>query len=159
VRIAAESFDAADSLALCAAQQADIQARYDFRDTEPGVKPSAADITVFLVARDDDGTPLGCGALRGLDGGVVELKRMYTVPAARGRGVGRAVLEALEAEARARGFTLARLETGDLLPEAHRLYARAGYQPIPCWGAYANSDISLCFERPLSAPEPATGPG
>jgi GNAT superfamily N-acetyltransferase len=74
---------------------------------------------------------------------------MYTMPAARGRGVGRAVLVALEDEARARGFTLARLETGDRLPEAHRLYARAGYAPIPCWGAYASSAISLCFERVL----------
>jgi GNAT superfamily N-acetyltransferase len=149
VRIAAEPFHSPDAVALCAAQQADIQARYGFRDTEPGVKPSAADITVFLVARDEDGTPLGCGALRALGGGVVELKRMYTVPAARGRGVGRAVLAALEDEARARGFTLARLETGDRLPEAHRLYARAGYRPIPCWGAYASSAISLCFERAL----------
>ena len=149
MRIAAEPFDSPDAVALCDAQQADIRARYGFRDTEPGVKPSAADVTVFLVARDDDGTPLGCGALRGLDGGVVELKRMYTVPAARGRGVGRAVLTALEDEARARGFTLARLETGDRLPEAHRLYARAGYAPIPCWGAYASSAISLCLERVL----------
>jgi GNAT superfamily N-acetyltransferase len=150
VRIAAEPFDSPDALALCDAQQADIRARYGERDTEPGVKPSAADITVFLVARDDDGTPLGCGALRALPTpGVVELKRMYTVPAARGRGVGRAVLDALEAEARRRGFTLARLETGDRLPEAHRLYARAGYTPIPCWGAYAGSAISLCFERAL----------
>ncbi len=151
MRIAPEPFDAPDSLALCAAQQADIQARYGFRDTESGVKPSAADITVFLVARDDDGTPLGCGALRALEApGVVELKRMYTVPAARGRGVGRAILQALEAEARARGFALARLETGDLLPEAHRLYVRGGYTPVPCWGAYATSAISRCFERALS---------
>jgi GNAT superfamily N-acetyltransferase len=149
VRIAAEPFHSPDAVALCDAQQADIRARYGLRDTEPGVKPSAADITVFLVARDDDGTPLGCGALRGLGDGVVELKRMYTVPAARGRGVGRAVLTALEDEARARGFTLARLETGDRLPEAHRLYVRAGYAPIPCWGAYASSAISLCFERAL----------
>jgi GNAT superfamily N-acetyltransferase len=149
VRIAAEPFHSPDAVALCDAQQADIRARYGSRDTEPGVKPSAADITVFLVARDADGTPVGCGALRGLDGGVVELKRMYTVPGARGRGDGRAMLEALEAEARARGFTLARLETGDQLPEAHRLYARAGYRPIPCWGAYAASTISLCLERRL----------
>jgi GNAT superfamily N-acetyltransferase len=149
VRIAAEPFHSPDAVALCDAQRAEVRTRYDERDTEPGVKPSAADITVFLVARDDDGTPIACGALRDLDGAVVELKRMYTVPAARGRGVGRAILAALEAEARTRGFTLARLETGDLLPEAHRLYASAGYTPIPCWGAYASSDISLCFERRL----------
>ena len=149
MRIAAEPFDSPDAVVLREAQQADIRARYGARDTEPGVKPSAADVTVFLVARADDGTPLGCGALRDLGGGVVELKRMYTVPQARGRGVGRAVLRALEEEARARGFTLARLETGDRLPEAHRLYARAGYRPIPCWGAYAGSEISLCLERAL----------
>lgn len=148
MRIAAEPFDSPDAVALCDAQQADIQARYG-GDTEPGTKPTAADVTVFLVARDEDGTPVGCGALRALGDGVVELKRMYTVPAFRGRGIGRLVLDALEAEARARGFTLARLETGDLLPEAHRLYARAGYTPIPCWGAYASSAISLCFERTL----------
>jgi GNAT superfamily N-acetyltransferase len=80
---------------------------------------------------------------------VVEIKRMYVGPEARGRGVGVAILEALEAEALHCGFKVARLETGPQQPEAIALYARAGYREIPCFGAYAGAAMSRCFERRL----------
>jgi GNAT superfamily N-acetyltransferase len=135
-------------VALLEAHAAELRDRYG-GDSEPGAKPTAADVTVFLVARDGDGSAIGCGALRALGDGVAELKRMYVRPAARGRGVGALVLAALEAEARAAAYSALRLETGTLQHEAIGLYASRGYRPIDCFGAYAGSPISLCFERRL----------
>lgn len=102
--------------------------------------------SVFLVARLD-GQPAGCGALRPLASGVGEVKRMYTAPWARGRGVARAVLASLEEHARRRGLVSLCLETGDRQVEALRLYERAGYQRIECYGAYAERAWSRCFEK------------
>ena len=143
MRIAAEPFDA--SLAAESAQE--LRERYG-TDTEPGGPP--AEVDVFLVARADDGGVLGCGGLRRLDDdGRVELKRMYVRPRARGRGVGRALLAALEAEARALGATHVVLETGSLQPDAISLYEEAGYRPIPCFGPYAGEPLSRCYQRDL----------
>ncbi len=102
--------------------------------------------TTFIVARLD-GQPAGCGALRPLERGVGEIKRMYTTPWARGNGVALAVLAALEEQARRRGYSTLRLETGDRQLAALRLYERAGYQPIPCYGRYAERSWSRCFEK------------
>lgn len=136
-------------------QREEILARYDGEDTEPGVHPSAADVVVFLVAFDDAGTPLGCGALRQLDDTSAEVKRMYVVPAARGTGVATAVLRALEQAAVDRGWTTVRLETGTGQPDAVRFYEREGYRPIPAYGDYIGCEVSLCYERTLSSGAPA----
>jgi len=149
VRIAPEPFAPPDALALRTELAADIAARFGGRDTEPGVKPTAADVLVFLVARDDAAAPLGCGALRRIDAKTVEIKRMYVRPAARRTGLGRALLDALEDEARAAGADRVVLETGTEQHEATALYEAAGYRPTPCFGAYAASPISRCYERDL----------
>lgn len=144
-------WDDPDVQRLAADQQAEVRVRYGGKD-EPGTHPSAADVGVVLVARDDDGTALGCGALRALGDGVAEVKRMYVVPAARGRGVSRAVLGALEDAAREHGWTTLRLETGPRQPEAIGLYSSAGYGPIEAFGAYVgdpDAEGSLFFERAL----------
>jgi GNAT superfamily N-acetyltransferase len=65
-------------------------------------------------------------------------------------GVGRRILAALEAEVRARGCDIARVETSVDLPEAIAFYERAGYRAIPCFGAYAGVATSRCFERRLT---------
>src|SRR5262249_61423695 len=70
------------------------------------------------------GRPVGCGAVRRIDDGVAEVKRMYVSPDVRGRGVGGIVLAALEAEARALGAGSLVLETGERQPEALALYRR-----------------------------------
>lgn len=150
MRIAAEPFDSADAVALRAELAGELVERYG-DDVEPGAKPGTEDVAAFVIARDDDGRPLGCGGLRSLGHPVVEIKRMYVRPEARGRGVGAAILAALEAEARRHGFAVVRLETGPLQPEAIGLYARAGYREIPCFGAYAGASASRCFERRLDA--------
>ena len=148
IEIAAEPFESPDAVELMAELRLELNERYG-GDLEPGQKPSAGDVTVFVVARED-GTALGCGALRSLGEPVVEIKRMYVRPDARGRGIGAAILAELEREAVARGFRVVRLETGPMQPEAINLYARAGYREIPCFGAYAAGVASKCFERRLA---------
>ena len=149
--IEAAAWDDVDVRRLTTDQQVEVRARYGGKD-EPGAHPSADDVALVLVARDDDGTALGCGALRQLADGAAEVKRMYVVPAARGRGVSKAVLAGLEAAARDRGWTTLRLETGPLQPEAIGLYAGSGWSRIAAFGAYAgdpDATASLFFEKRL----------
>jgi GNAT superfamily N-acetyltransferase len=151
VRIEPAAWDDPEVRALTDAQQEELRARYD-GDTEPGTPPSAADVAVVLVARDADGTAVGCGALREIGPGVAELKRMYVAPRVRGRGVSRRVLTALEAAAVGRGWTTLRLETGPRQPEAIGLYESAGYRPIGPFGVYVDepdAGCSLYYERVL----------
>lgn len=147
VTVQIEPFDAPDSIALRAALTAELYERFG-ADTEPGVKPTVADIEVFVVARRD-GTPVGCGGLRRLDAATLEVKRMYVAPAARRLGIARRLLECLETHARALGANRIVLETGDELPDAIGFYERAGYRPIPCFGAYAGAPRSRCYARML----------
>ena len=143
--------------ALRIAQQAEISARYGVPDSEPGPKPTAADISVFLVAFDTDSegrdVPVGCGALRRLDEVHGEIKRMYVIPERRGTGISTAVLTALEEEARGRGWERVVLETGDEQPDAVRFYEREGYTQIPLFGYYVDSPLSLCYEKVLAPAE------
>lgn len=123
--------------------------RYDDPNSEPGTPPSARDVPFFVVAFDDEDHGLGCGGLRLLDAEHGEVKRMYVDPSARGTGVARAILEALDTEAQARGWRRLVLETGYLQPDAIRFYEREGFTRIPNFGAYVDSPISLCFERAI----------
>ena len=107
---------------------------------------------LFFVARLD-GEAVGCGGIA-LEGDWAEVKRMYVRPAARGLQVGRAVLERLEAEARARGAQRLVLETGDVRHAAMRLYERAGFTRCPPFGAYAAMptraiERSVFFEKAI----------
>lgn len=153
--VRAVPWDDPDGEALRVAQQAEISARYGVPDSEPGPKPTAADITVFLMAYEvDDATgnaiPVGCGGLRTLDDSHGEIKRMYVIPERRGTGISVALLVALEGEARGRGWNRVVLETGDRQPDAMRLYEREGYTRIPNFGYYADSELSICFEKELA---------
>ncbi|WP_238579581.1 GNAT family N-acetyltransferase [Agreia bicolorata] len=142
------AFDHPDSETLRAAQRIEIDARYG-GDTEPGTKPSASDVPVFVVAYDAAGRAVGCGGLRRLDDASAEIKRMFVTPYARGTGVSVAVLRALEARALERGWSTLRLETGTAQPDAMRFYEREGYSLIPNFGAYVGEAASLCYERRL----------
>src|SRR5262249_40482153 len=79
----------------------------------------------FVVAYAD-GRAVGCGAVRKLEERTAELKRMYVAPEARGKGIGRAVLEALEKEAKGMGVKRLLLETGIRQKSAEAMYRRAG---------------------------------
>ena len=149
--IAAEPFESPDVQALAEAQQAASRALYggeaDIGPAREGWMFEPPD-GVFLVAREG-GRALACGGICRFDAARAELKRMYVVPEARGRGLGRALLGELEAHARELGYRGTVLETGELHREALGLYATAGYERIPCYGPYAARALSLCFEKPL----------
>jgi GNAT superfamily N-acetyltransferase len=101
----------------------------------------------FMTARVD-GIPLACGA--GLDlGEYVELKYMYVLPACRGMGLGKQMLEALEAQVRKAGGTLVRLETGTAQLESIELYERSGYRRCPPFGDHHAHPGSIFMEKPL----------
>jgi GNAT superfamily N-acetyltransferase len=142
------TWDDPAGVALRLAQRAELDERYGCDDHEPGGAPPASEIDVFLIA-SRDGVAVGCGALRRLDDHSAEIKRMYVAPGSRGSGVASAVLDALEAAARERGWTTMRLETGSEQPDAIRFYRREGYREIPLYGKYVGSPISLCFEKRL----------
>lgn len=117
----------------------------------------AVDVTeghgAFLVAWE--GTePVGCGAVRKLTDDRVELKRMYVVPNFRGKGVGCALLSALEDIARSLGARELVLETGSRQVAAVHMYERAGFGAIASFGPYANSPLSVCLGKVLRRHDP-----
>ena len=87
---------------------------------------------VFLVA-SLDGKPVACGAVKTLEAGVGSVKRMWVADTARGLGLGRRMLAALEQHARELGFTRLRLETNRSLVEAIALYRGSGYREVPAF--------------------------
>jgi GNAT superfamily N-acetyltransferase len=152
MRSGPEPFDSPDVQALAEAQQEEMRGRYGgVGDIGPAREAHMFEPPdgVFLVTRDDEGHAVGCGGVCRFDAARAELKRMYVLPAARGTGLGRRLLEALEHEARRLGYTGIVLETGDRQPEALGLYTSTGYGPIPCYGAYAGRALSRCFEKRL----------
>lgn len=148
MEIRAVPWDDADGVALRTAQRDELTLRYGDPDSEPGVLPSASDMTLFVVAYEG-GAPVGCGGLREIDGGHGEIKRMYVAPAARGTGVSTAILRRLEDEARALGWDRLVLETGEQQPDAMRFYEREGFSRIPLYGHYVDSAISRCYGKTL----------
>lgn len=96
--------------------------------------PDAADMVrprgVFLVAMSD-GLPIGCVGLKGSGGAMAEVKRLWVAPAARGLGLARRLMTAVESTARELGITVLRLDTNRVLTEALQLYARTGWAEIP----------------------------
>jgi GNAT superfamily N-acetyltransferase len=96
----------------------------------------------FLVLLESGATVAG-GGLRRLSADSCEVKRMWTAPDHRRSGHASAVLDALEAAAKDRGYTYLRLETGPAQPEARSLYERRGYTLIPPYGKY---DVATAFE-------------
>jgi GNAT superfamily N-acetyltransferase len=91
----------------------------------------------------------GCGAFRPYAKSTVEIKRMFVRDAFRGKGVARAMLKALEGEAKARGFAQSILETAVRMPEAIALYRSCGYQVIEPYGHYVGSTRSVCMRNAL----------
>ena len=148
-------YDHPDAVALVDALFHDLNERYGDEDDEGTgwrgeVTPAkvAAPEGAFLVAYLG-GEPVACGGVKRWDERTAEVKRMYTAPAGRRRGIGRALLRGLEDAARGLGYEAIRLETGEEQPEAVRLYESEGYLPITPYGRYRDDPRSQCFETPL----------
>jgi len=165
-----EPFDSPTALALTAEVQQEYVARYGGVDATP---LRAGEFTppegLFLVVRLD-GEPVACGGWRrhpAGEGGAAgsgppgeagaareagadaEIKRMYVRPGARGRGLARLLLAALEESARDAGCARTILETGDRQPEAVALYESSGYTRIPGFGVYRCHPSSRCYGKVL----------
>jgi GNAT superfamily N-acetyltransferase len=108
---------------------------------------AAADVSLFVVARADDGGLLGCGALRALAGAVGEIKRMYARPGT--RGVGKALLAHLEREAAGFGYRELWLETRRVNARAVAFYLGHGYAEIDNYGKYVGRPEAACFGKRL----------
>jgi putative acetyltransferase len=102
----------------------------------------------FLVARQD-GVAIGCGALVRKTG-YAEIKRMFVDEAARGRKIGRRILDAVEAIARAEGIAALKLETGIYQPAAIGLYRSAGFEVVPPFGDYRPDPLSVFMSKALA---------
>lgn len=150
-----ESPASPDAQALIAALDADLAQNYP-SDVIFGLHEEDYDPAhmVFLVGRID-GRPVACGALRSLDAGTGEVKRMYVAPDLRRRGLSRLLLAEVEAVAVRRGHRRLRLETGNLSPASVALYRSSGFREIPPYGEYAGNAYSVCFEKELGQPAPA----
>src|SRR5205807_742672 len=109
---------------------------------------SGAGIRLFIARRD--GAAVGCGALR-LAAGYGEVKRMYVSPAARGAGLGRAILARIESEAQREGLRVMRLETGNRQTEALSLDRSAGYVDCGPFGEYRPDPLSRFMEKRLNS--------
>ena len=141
--------DDARAHTLMAAQQRELRLLYHDTDerTEPFDPSSLAG--GVLLGFEEGGELKAIGGLKPLGDGSAEIKRMYTVPQARGNKLGRAILDGLIAWGRGRGFSRLMLETGDLQAEAISLYQRAGFERIANFGYYVGIDNSLCYALAL----------
>jgi GNAT superfamily N-acetyltransferase len=115
-------------------------------DEAPPVDLAPPGGAMLLVTRGDD--PVAIGGVRDLESPVAEVKSMYVVPAARGRGLGRRLLARLEEIAAAHGCRAVRLDTAAHLTAAIALYRGLGYREIPAYNSGPIAD--LWFERELS---------
>lgn len=148
------------------AQQVELSARYGDGGT---AEPPAEHVALTLVVAVD-GEPVGCGSLRELGGdpehapGTGEVKRVYVAPEARGRGLARTLMRALEDRAAGLGWRRLVLEAGLQQPDALGLYLSLGYRPVERYGEWADEPDSRCLAKDLgapaaSAPAPAPAPG
>lgn len=96
-----------------------------------------------------EGKAVSCGAIKEYTADAMEVKRMYTKPECRGRGVAHLILKELETWAAELGYKRCVLETGKRQVEAVRLYNKSGYNVIPNYGQYAGVENSVCFEKGL----------
>ncbi len=103
-----------------------------------------------VVVYDGD-QPVGCGAFKAFSAEAMEIKRMYTLPVYRGKGVATSVITELEYWIKELTFKKSVLETGKKQSEAIALYSKLGYRQIPNYGQYAGVENSVCMEKELQA--------
>jgi GNAT superfamily N-acetyltransferase len=134
IRIEIEAAGSADARWCLVHYFSELAARFEAGfDPARSISASAEELTppagVFVVARLG-GRPVGCGALKRKDRRIGEIKRMWVSSDTRGLGIGRRILEALEARARTFGLRTLRLETNHTLEEAQALYRGCGYVEV-----------------------------
>ncbi|WP_414527108.1 GNAT family N-acetyltransferase [Nodularia chucula] len=104
-------------------------------------------VIIFLARLDNQ--PVGCGALKFFPQSYVEVKRMYTKPAFRGKGIGKKILNQIEVTAKNANIYTVRIETGIYQPEAIGLYENVGFFKVPPFGDYKADPLSVFLEKHL----------
>ncbi|NNF30902.1 MAG: GNAT family N-acetyltransferase [Flavobacteriaceae bacterium] len=110
---------------------------------------NAIDMINNAIVAYEDKVSVGCGAIKEFDGLSMEVKRMYTLPDYRGKGIASKIVLRLELWAKELGYPFCVLETGKQQPEAMALYKKQGYEIIPNYGQYAGVTNSICFKKKL----------
>jgi GNAT superfamily N-acetyltransferase len=134
ITVRAEAADSLVAVRLVDAMVTEMEQLYSLpTGTGLGTGAAPADFAppggAFLVIYAN-GKPVAGGGVKRDEDGVAEIKRMYVAPPARRLGLGRRLLEELEAKARELGYARIRLDTGARQPHAQAMYERAGYHPI-----------------------------
>jgi len=111
---------------------------------------NSIDALKSTVVAYSNNIPVGCGAIKEFDKNSVEIKRMYTSPECRGKGVASKILKELEVWSNELGYKSCILETGKRQIEAVELYKKNNYNIISNFGPYKNVENSLCFKKELS---------
>ncbi len=162
-RILTVPADHPDVVALAHDLVLELAARYD--DEDPGSIHGLHPDARWVLLKADDDVPIGCGAVQpwswsepGGSEEIGEIKRVYVVPAMRGRGLAHALMAALLDLAGALGYRRLHLETGTAQPEAVALYTRSGWDRIANYGQYVDDPRSVCFGRDLHHDDTPTDP-
>lgn len=139
-----------DVIALIRQSDALMQSLYPPESNHLVDIDSLAQPHVHLFVAREEGRALGCGAFVRGEAGQAEMKRVFVDPAARGKGVGRAIMEVLEREAATLGVALMQLETGIKQHEAIALYRKCGYVERGPFGAYRPDPLSVFMEKRIA---------
>jgi putative acetyltransferase len=143
------SSDNQDFIELVKCRDADLAER-DGKDHPFYAQFNKIDKIKFVVVAYENDNPVACGAIKEFSPEIMEVKRMYTSPESRGKGISSKVLGELETWATELSCRKCILETGKKQPEAIRLYKKNGYQIIPNYGQYVGIENSLCFEKKIN---------
>ncbi len=108
------------------------------------------DVIKHVVVLYENEKPIGCGAIKEFDATAMEVKRMYTSPESRGKGVATKILSELEKWTKELSYDRCVLETGKRQPEAIQLYTKSGYKIVSNYGPYKGVSNSICFEKRLN---------
>ena len=148
--------DLASSYHRREATDAEVEAALDQESGDDLAPPDG--LLIVATDADADGATLGCAGLALLPASLAEVRKVYVTPTARGRGLGRRLVEEVERLARLHGRTRVRLDTRADLTAARRLYARLGYDEVEAFttGPYAEhwfaKDLPPLHERPALRP-------
>jgi GNAT superfamily N-acetyltransferase len=148
IRIARTNSDNPDFLHLVEMLDEHL-ARVDGEDHPYYARLNATDIPRNVVLAYSNGGAVGCGAIRPFPDGMMEVKRMYVLPAWRRKGIAGLILAELEEWAKELGAGTCVLETGKKQPEAVALYGRHGYRQITNYGPFIDVENSICFQKLL----------
>lgn len=148
IKVVRTNSDNKDFLGLVKLLEADLAARDGDEHSFYAQFNKVYKIKQVVVVYEDD-RPIACGAIKEFAPGIMEVKRMYTLPAERGKGIAGKVLAELEKWATELSCESCVLETGGKQPEAIALYKKAGYKIIANYGQYAGVENSVCFKKEL----------